>query len=139
MLHYKWIELTKLNEKMYSQVIQSNMEKNNMVKTIAYLQKIIVNLEPILKQSHYEDAELNSELENMKKSLKMLNFDSAKRDEILAKERSDKEHFGLGYTEKTTGGKIIFVNWRTSRFMNIDEVKTKPHVATLARTHVVIP
>ena len=42
LIHTKWIELTKICEKMFSQIQQSNIEKNN-------LQKINSNLESKLK------------------------------------------------------------------------------------------
>ena len=63
-----------MNEKLSSNIVQSHMEKKNLEMELAIvdLQKTNVNLQSRLKQSHNEEAEFNSELENMKKIVKML-------------------------------------------------------------------
>ena len=72
----------------------------------------------------------------MKRSVKMLNSSSSKLDEISSAGRIDEEHFGLGYTGKSTGGTTVFVKGSTSEVKN-DEVP-KASVVTLARTPAVI-
>ena len=65
-----------------------------------------------------------------------MNSASSKLDEISSAGRIDEEHFGLGYTGKSTGGTIVFVKGSTSEVKN-DEVP-KASVVTLARTPAVI-
>ena len=66
----------------------------------------------------------------------MLNSGSSKLDEILAAGRSDTKYFGLGYTEKSIGGKTVFLNGNTSNVKNDEDLKAS--VATPARTPTVI-
>ena len=91
LIHTKWTELTKICEKMSTQIKQSNIEKNN-------LQKINSDLDSKLKESQDSVITLKAELEKLKKSVKMLNSGSSKLDEILSAQITEKEHFGLGYT-----------------------------------------
>ena len=62
------------------------------------MQKINSDLESKLKESQDSVVTLNAELEKLKKSVKMLNSGSSKLDEILFAGRTEKYHFGLGYT-----------------------------------------
>ena len=73
MLCKKWSKLAKLNEKVTGQVVQFDVDRNNCQKTMTYM-------EEKLKQNQDKEAELNAELENMKKSLKMLNSSFSKLD-----------------------------------------------------------
>ena len=55
-------------------------------------------MESNLKESQDNVVTLKVELEKLKKSVKMLNSGSSKLDEILFAGRTEKYHFGLGYT-----------------------------------------
>ena len=68
--------------------------------------------------------------------VKMLNSDSSKLDEILTVERTDKTHFGLGYTGKSTDSTTVFVKKSTSDIKNDQDLNTS--VVTPARTPAVI-
>ena len=94
LMHRKWIELTKCYEKISAQNQQLNNEKNNLLKHNS-------ELESKLKESQSSVTTLNAELEKIKRSVKMLNSGSSKLDEILSAGRTEKEHFGLGYTGQT--------------------------------------
>ena len=50
--------------------------------------------------------------------------------------RSDKEHFGLGYIGKSTGGTTVFVKGSTSDVKNDEDLKA--NVVTPSRTPGVI-
>ena len=60
LIHTKWIELTKICERKTAQIHQSNIEKNNLQKTIS-------DLEVKLKESETSVTTLTVELESMKK------------------------------------------------------------------------
>ena len=116
---------------MSDQIKQSNIEKSN-------LQKINLDLESKLKESQDSVATLKGELEKLKKSVKMLNSGSSKLDEILAAGRTEKEHFGLGYTGQTESVKTVFVKG-TSSGVNVEEdVKGKRPAVTPVRTPAVM-
>ena len=66
----------------------------------------------------------------------MPNSGSSKLDEILAAGRSDKEHFGLGYIGKSTGGTTVFFKRRTSDVKNDEDLNAS--VVTPARAPAVI-
>ena len=66
----------------------------------------------------------------------MLNSSSSKLDDILTVGRSDKEHFGLGYSGKSTDGTTVFVKGSTSDVKNDEDLKAS--VVTPARTPAVI-
>ena len=133
LIHTKWTELTKICEKMSVQIKQSNVEKNE-------LQKINSDLESKLKESQDSVATLTAELESMKKSVKMLNSNSSKLDEILNTGRTDKTHVGLGYTgsEKIGSTQTVFVKASPSGVKIHDDLKQKASVATPAKTPAVI-
>ena len=75
LMHAKWNEVTKVNERVIGQVVQYNTKKNNLQKTIS-------DPEVKLKESQTSVATLIAELESMKKLVKMLNFGSSKLDEF---------------------------------------------------------
>ena len=129
LIYTKWTELTKVYEKMSAQIQQSNIEKNNIQKTVS-------DLESKLKESQDNVATLNGELESMKRSVKMLSSGSSKLDEILAARRSDKEYFGLGYTVKSNGNTTVFVKGSTSDVKNDEDLKAS--IVTPIRTPAVI-
>ena len=121
--------MAKAHERLTGQIVQSNIKKNNLQNTIS-------DLEFKLNESEISITILTAELESMKKSIKILNYGSSKLDEILAAGRSDKEHFGLGYIGKSTGGTIIFVKRRTFDVKNDENLNAS--VVTPARTPAVI-
>ena len=129
LMYKKWNEVTKAYERLTGQIVQSNIEKNNLQKTIS-------DLEVKLKESETSVTTLTAELESMKKSVKMLNSGSSKLDEILTVGRSDKTHFGLGYTGKSTDGTTVFVKGSTSDVKNDEDLKAS--VVTPARIPAVI-
>ena len=131
LIHTKWNELTKICEKMSDQIKQSNIEKNN-------LQKINLDLESKLKESQDSVATLKGELEKLKKSVKMLNSGSSKLDEILAAGRTEKEHFGLGYTGQTGSSQTVFVKGSASGVNKEEVVNGKRPVETPVRTPTVM-
>ena len=128
-MHKKWNEVTKAYERLTGQIVQSNIEKNNLQKTNS-------DLEVKLNESETSVTTLTAKLESMKKLVKMLNSDSSKLDEILTVERTDKTHFGLGYTGKSTYGTTVFVKGSTSDIKNDQDLNTS--VVTPARTPAVI-
>ena len=71
--------MAKAHERLTGQIAKSNIEKNNMQKTIS-------DIEIKLKESETTVTTLTAELESMKKSVKMLSSGSSKLDEILAEE-----------------------------------------------------
>ena len=74
----------------------------------------------------------------MKKLVKMLNSGSSKLDEILSTGKTDKEHFGLGYTGHTGSGQTVFVKG-TSSGVNVEEdMKGKRAAGTPIRTHAIV-
>lgn len=83
------------------------------------------NLEKKLKESREEEAELIVKLENMIKSVRILNSGSSKLDEIMTTERMDKEHFGLGYTGsgKSMAAQTVFVKATTSGVKKDEDTK----------------
>ena len=102
LIHTNWIELTKVYEKVSTQLQQSNTEKND-------LQKRNSELESKLKFIQESVATIYAEFEKMKKLVKILNSSSSKLDEILSVRRTEKKHFGLGYTGQLRSGQTIFV------------------------------
>ena len=131
MIHTKWTELTKICEKMSTQIKQSNIETNN-------LQKINSDLESKLKESQDSVVTLNAELEKLKKSVKMLNYGSSKMDEILSARRIEKYHFGLGYPGQTGIDQTVFVKGSSSGVNVEEDVKGKRPAVTPVRTPAVM-
>ena len=131
LIHAKWTELTKSYEKISAQNQQLNNEKNN-------LQKHNSELESKLKESQSSVTTLNAELEKMKKLVKMLNSGSSKLDEILSAGRTEKEHFGLGYTGQTGSGQTVFVKGTSSGTNEEKDVKGKRPTATPIKTPAVM-
>ena len=95
-------------------------------------------MESKLKESQSNVTTLNAELEKMKKLVKMLNSGSSKSDEILSAERTEKEHFGLGYTGQTGRCHTIFVKRTSSGANEEKDVKGKRPATTPIRTPVVM-
>ena len=95
-------------------------------------------MESKLKESQDSVVTLNAKLENLKKSIKMLNSGSSKLDEILAAGRSDKDRFGLGYTRQTGSGQAIFVKATSSEVSKEDIVKGNRPIETPVRTPTVM-
>ena len=89
-----------------------------------------------LKQSQNKKAELNVELKNIKKSIKMRNCGSSKLDEILAVERTKKEKYGLRYNGygKSVTAQTMFVKARTFGVKKDEDLKMKASAVTPART-----
>ena len=105
-------------KKISAQNQQFNIEKNNWLKYNS-------ELESKLNESQDSIATLNAELEKMKKLVKMLNSGSSKLDEILSVGRTEKEHFGLGYTGHIGSGQTVFVKGTSSGANEEKDVKGK--------------
>ena len=66
----------------------------------------------------------------MKKLVKILNSSSSKLDEILSVRRTEKKHFGLGYTGQLRSGQTIFVKETSFGTNEEKDVKQKRPAAT---------
>ena len=124
-MYKKLTDLAKLNEKLTDQVAQFDIDRNN-------LQKIVSDFEKKLKVSREKEAELTTELENIKKSVRMLNSGLSKLDETLAAGRPDKEHFGFGYTSsgKSDAAQTMFVKASTSGVKKDEDLKLNAPAVT---------
>ena len=95
-------------------------------------------MESKLKESQRSVSTLNAELEKIKKLVKILNSGSSKLDEILSAGRTEKDHFGLGYTGQTRSGQTVFVKGSPSRVNEEGVVKGKRPAVTPVRTPAVM-
>ena len=99
------------------------------------------DLEKKLNESQEKETELTTELENMKKLVRMINSGSSKLDEVLAVERLDKEHFELGYTSlgKAIASQTVFVKESTSGVKKDEDLILKAPIVTPTRRLVATP
>ena len=87
-----------LNQKLINQNTQLSKKKNELLEKVQ-------SLETKLAKSKGIQVELNQ----MKKSVKMLNFGSSKLHQILSLEKAIGDHVRLGYTDTRSDPKTILI------------------------------
>ncbi|GMN68635.1 hypothetical protein TIFTF001_037686 [Ficus carica] len=71
------------------------------------IQKAVINCEFLAAEKEKKLQETRLELENMQKSLKMLNSSTSKLDHILSIEKSSSDHCRPGYIGETSSSKTV--------------------------------
>ena len=101
-IHFKWVQLCKLNKKLEVRVTEVVNEKDSLKKAVA-------NYEIRLTKKDNNLQETRTQLEETQKSLKILNSRTAKLDHIFSFRKPYHDHYGLGYIGKASTSKIVFV------------------------------
>ena len=103
-MYDNWIKVCNVNKSLKDKIFELADENEE-------LKGVVFNLKSIVKEKDEKVHEITTELESIKKNLRILNFGSTKLDQILNMGQSSKN--GLGYTSVTsfvaTTSKIVFV------------------------------
>ena len=91
-MYDNWIKVCKTNKALKERVVKLTKEKE-------VLKRATINYELLASDRERKIQQINSELINTQKNLKMLNFGTTKLDQILTMGQSSKH--GLGYTRNT--------------------------------------
>ena len=78
-----WLQTMRMNQKLIKQNTQSSKEKNELLEKVRSLEAKLAN-----------DDDIQVELNQMKKSIKMLNYGSSKLDHILSLGKAARDHAG---------------------------------------------
>ena len=114
-----WLQTMRMNQKLIKQNSQFNKEKNKLLEKVRSLETKLA-----------KDDDIQVELNQIKKSLKMLNFGSSKLDQILSLGKVAGDHAGLGYTGIRSYPKTIFVQ-ATNSFNPQEAKKQKSEILNM--------
>ncbi|KAH6812021.1 hypothetical protein C2S51_025783 [Perilla frutescens var. frutescens] len=94
-LHSSWIMVVKVNENLLK-------ENSNLLKERDNLSTRLNELQNELLESRNNTNAQTGKLQHLKKLVKMMNSGSSQLDEILSKEKSPRDHTGLGFNGSET-------------------------------------
>ena len=105
-MYDNWIKVCNVNKSLKDKIFELADENEE-------LKGVVFNLKSIVKEKDEKVHEITTELESIKKNLRILNFGSTKLDQILNMGQSMSNQNGLSYTIiadfVTTMSKTVFV------------------------------